>query len=65
MKSAAVGANLRTAIQQPTAYVRAAAEISPKYLAKGLKIHVGKEEWERCKKYAPIAPVSYTHLCRD
>ena len=55
MKSAAVGANLRTAIQQPTAYVRAAAEISPKYLAKGLKIHVGKEEWERCKKYAPIA----------
>ena len=55
MKSAAVGANLRTAIQQPTAYVRAAAEISPKYLAKGLKLHVGKEEWERCKKYAPIA----------
>lgn len=55
MKSAAVGANLRTAIQQPTAYVRAAAEISPKYLAKGLKLHVGKEEWEQCKKYAPIA----------
>lgn len=55
MKSAAVGANLRTAIQQPTAYVRAAAEISPKYLGKGLKLHVGREEWERCKKYAPIA----------
>ena len=55
MKSAAVGANLRTAIQQPTAYVRAAAEISPKYLGKGLKLHVGREEWERCKEYAPIA----------
>lgn len=55
MKAAAVGANLRTAIQQPTAYVRAAAEISPKYLMKGLKLHVSDAEWENCKKYAPIA----------
>ena len=55
MKSAAVGANLRTAIQQPTAYVRAAAEISPKYLVQGLKLQVSDAEWELCKQYAPIA----------
>lgn len=55
MKSAAVGYNLRTAIQQPTAYVRALAEIDGKYLAKGLKLHVPDTEWELCKKYAPIA----------
>ena len=55
MKSAAVGANLRTAIQQPTAYVRAAAEINPKYLVQGLKLHVSDAEWELCKQYAPIA----------
>lgn len=55
MKSAAVGANLRTAIQQPTAYVRAAAEINPKYLMQGLKLHVSDAEWELCKQYAPIA----------
>lgn len=55
MKSAAVGYNLRTAIQQPTAYVRALAEIDVKYLAKGLKLHVQDTEWELCKKYAPIA----------
>ena len=55
MKSAAVGANLRTAIQQPTAYVRAAAEINPKYLVQGLKLHVSDTEWELCKQYAPIA----------
>lgn len=55
MKSAAVGANLRTAIQQPTAYVRAAAEINPKYLVQGLKLHVIDAEWELCKQYAPIA----------
>lgn len=55
MKSAAVGANLRTAIQQPMAYVRAAAEINPKYLVQGLKLHVSDAEWELCKQYAPIA----------
>lgn len=55
MKSAAVGANLRTAIQQPTAYVRAMAEIDPKYLIQGLKIHVPDSEWELAKQYCPIA----------
>lgn len=53
MKSAAVGANLRTAIQQPTAYIRAAAEIDPKYLIKGLKVHT--DSWDMIKRYAPIA----------
>ena len=37
VKSAAVGWNLRTAIQQPTAYFRAAAEIDPKYLGTGIE----------------------------
>lgn len=36
MKAAAVGANLRVIIQQPTAYMRAAAVLPPKYLATGL-----------------------------
>ena len=36
-KAAAVGANIRVAIQQPTAYVRAAMAIDPKYLAAALK----------------------------
>ena len=54
-KSAAVGWNLRTAIQQPTAYFRAAAEIDPKYLAQGLKPVVSKEEWTQVQKYSPIA----------
>lgn len=35
-KVAAVGANIRVAIQQPTAYLRAAAVMNPKYLLKGL-----------------------------
>ena len=56
MKSASVGWNIRTAIQQPTAYVRALAEMDAKYLIKGLEhIHVSDEEWERCKEYCPIA----------
>lgn len=55
MKSSAVGANIRTAIQQPTAYVRAMAEIDLKYLIQGLKVHVPDSEWELAKQYAPIA----------
>lgn len=35
-KAAAVGANLRVALQQPTAYLRAAAILDMKYLAKGV-----------------------------
>lgn len=52
MKSSTVGANLRTAIQQPTAYLRAAAELDQKYLLAGLK---KTESWDTIKKYAPIA----------
>lgn len=51
-KAAAVGANLSVAIQQPTAYVRAADMISPKYLRKGL---FQKGDPELVKKWCPIA----------
>lgn len=51
-KVAAVGANLRVVVQQPTAYARAAAEMSPKYLAAGLK---GKPMISEAKQYCPIA----------
>ena len=52
MKAAAVGANLRVIIQQPTAYLRAAALIDPKYLAKGL---AAKSDIDEMNQYAPIA----------
>lgn len=51
-KTAAVGANLSVAIQQPTAYVRAADMISPKYLREGL---FQKSDPELVKKWCPIA----------
>lgn len=51
-KAAAVGANLRVIVQQPTAILRAAAVIDPKYLAAGA---LRKSNWERVKKWAPIA----------
>lgn len=52
MKAASVGANLRTVIQQPTSYFRAAAEMDFKYLAEGLTS--SDDDWEMAKKYAPI-----------
>lgn len=52
MKAAAVGANIRVVIQQPTAYLRAAAMIDPKYLTKGLTM---KSDTEQMNQYAPIA----------
>jgi hypothetical protein len=52
MKAAAVGANLLVIIQQPTAYLRAAALIDPKYLAKGLAT---KSDIDEMNEYAPIA----------
>lgn len=36
MKAASVGGNLRVAIQQPTAYIRATAVINPKYMAQAV-----------------------------
>lgn len=52
MKAASVGGNLRTAIQQPTAYMRAMMEIDVKYLAEGLTKPC--KDWEMAKQYAPI-----------
>lgn len=56
-KVAKVGANLRVAIQQPTAYTRAAAVISPKYLTAALAYDVGrlKQGMERAKNNCAIA----------
>lgn len=55
MKAASVGGNLRVVIQQPTAYLRASAEISFKYLTEGLATAPTPRKWEMVKKYAPIA----------
>ena len=41
-KVAKVSANLRVAVQQPTAYIRAAAVMNPKYLVEGLAADVTK-----------------------
>ena len=56
-KVAKVGANLRVAIQQPTAYTRAAAVISPKYLTEALAYDVGrlKQGRKRAKSHCAIA----------
>lgn len=51
-KRAAVGANLRVIIQQPTAYFRALAVLDAKYLAKGV---FTPKDWETLKRWAPIA----------
>lgn len=51
-KAAAVGANLRVIIQQPTAILRAMDMIGPQYLVAGMKPSGG---WKKAVKYAPIA----------
>lgn len=56
-KAAAVAANISVIVQQPTAYMRAAAIIDPKYLIKGMKspdTGTAKERRERMYKYAPL-----------
>lgn len=55
MKAASVAGNLRVAIQQPTAYIRASMEIDPKYLLQGAFTISQKGQWEKVCKYAPIA----------
>lgn len=55
MKAASVAGNLRVAIQQPTAYVRASMEINPKYLAMGAATVTRAGQWDLICKYAPIA----------
>ncbi|MBS6955970.1 MAG: hypothetical protein KH230_22385 [Enterocloster asparagiformis] len=58
MKAAAVAGNLRVAIQQPTAMVRAAAELSVMDLGKGAITKSPtlsrSEQWDVMCKYAPI-----------
>lgn len=57
MKAAAVAGNLRVAIQQPTALIRAMVDLSPVDVAKGVKgspTLSGKKLWETMCRYAPI-----------
>lgn len=51
-KAAAVAANLRVVLQQPTAILRALNTIDAKYLIAG---SVCRGDWEKVMKYAPIA----------
>ena len=52
-KAAAVRGKIRVAIQQPTSIVRAAMEMSPKYLIEGLK--VGKGTTEEMMEHSSLA----------
>lgn len=55
-KGAAVGANVRVVIQQPTAFFRASAVLDPADMARGLTGGVTKGNgWEKAVKYSPIA----------
>ncbi len=55
-KGAAIGGNLRVVIQQPTAYIRAANMVSPKYLiAATPKLFVASHEMKRIKDLSPTA----------
>lgn len=51
-KAAAIGANIRVVVQQPTSYIRAAALVDTKYLARGF---VTKPNWKEVLRYSPIA----------
>ncbi len=51
-KAAKVGGNLRVVFQQPTAILRAASMIDPKYFAQAKSPMKG---WEKAVKYSPIA----------
>lgn len=60
-KGAAVGANWRVVIQQPTAYFRAAVVLDPENMAKGLGNGVTKGNgWDKARKWAPIAGIKDT-----
>ena len=56
-KSASIGWNIRVAIQQPTAIVRAAMVLDPKYIAKGASATPSaiKEAISLAQQYCPIA----------
>ena len=56
VKGAAVGANVRVIIQQPTAILRAMTVLDPQYLLGGMvKGKTGGSGWEKAVRYAPIA----------
>lgn len=60
-KGAAVGANLRVVIQQPTAYFRAAVVLDPTYMAKGLtKGATAGNGWDKARQWASIAGIKDT-----
>ena len=60
-KGAAVGANWRVVIQQPTAYFRAAAILDPQNMAKGIAGGVTSGNgWDKARKWAPIAGIKDT-----
>lgn len=54
-KAAAVGANLRVVIQQPTAIFRAMDMINPIYLGAGAKTWKVASGWKEAMKYSAIA----------
>lgn len=55
-KGAAVGANIRVVIQQPTAFFRAAAVLDPQDMARGLARGVMRGSgWKKALQYSPIA----------
>lgn len=60
-KGAAVGANWRVVIQQPTAYFRAAVVLDPENMVKGVKkgVTVGNG-WDKARRWAPIAGIKDT-----
>lgn len=56
VKGAAVGANIRVIIQQPTAYVRAMVDLNPAYLTAGLvRGATPGNGWKKALKWAPVA----------
>ena len=60
-KGAAVGANLRVVIQQPTAYFRAAVVLDPENMVKGVKKGVTDGNgWDKARRWAPIAGIKDT-----
>lgn len=57
-KGAAVGANWRVVIQQPTAFFRAAVILDPENMAKGIARGVTDGNgWDKARKWAPIAGI--------
>ena len=55
-KGAAVGANIRVIVQQPTAFFRASVLLNPADMARGLAGGVTKGNgWQKALKYSPIA----------